>query len=234
MPFLFPDHHVGYRDPPEDFMGDDPHWDGVAFPPSPTPHAQTPDFCPNVRLHSPATSNAFISDSSDEVTFDSDDLDMLTSRQVMYAIWPHYNLATGVHAQCMQIWVRHDIGIPDEFLKTPVMFRKMWRGAIEDPDSEPMWISKDVIWRIMARESAVRRVAHLARKPFNAVVSNDLLMWSLALTLDPNPSVRFDRPSNLIWRPTTPSRRPSPRSVRQHAERTRVMVFNAQRDFGLE
>ncbi|RDB15949.1 hypothetical protein Hypma_003608 [Hypsizygus marmoreus] len=102
MPFLFPEHGIGYRDPPEDFMGDEEHWDGVPFPESPTIRPRSLE--PNL-----ATSPSLVSLDQVETTSDNDivgtvevDLESLHSLspcQVMYSTWPVAILATGGYAQ---------------------------------------------------------------------------------------------------------------------------------------
>ncbi|RDB29652.1 hypothetical protein Hypma_014983 [Hypsizygus marmoreus] len=234
---------IGYRDPPEDFIGDYEHWDGVPFPESPTIRSTSLEhnttILPNVSNTTESSPQELedASPGSDWDTVHSTEVDAkclrsLTPFQVMSSTWPVAILATGGYAQVMKIWVRDDIGISTEFQSSPVMFNKIWRGEVDGP--EPIWTSQDVAWSVAARESAVRRVAHLARKPFNALMSNEMLYWAIALTLDPNRSIRPNEPSHFIWRPLTPDHDRCPVPGRRHAERTRLVVFNAARDVGIE
>jgi hypothetical protein len=76
----------------------------------------------------------------------------------------------------MRIWIRDDIGISRRFHRSPIVVRKMWKAS-DDIDPRPSWAMKNESWKIMARESAVRRVAHLARKEFNALMVHVFPLW---------------------------------------------------------
>jgi hypothetical protein len=76
---------------------------------------------------------------------------------------------TGTHVQYMCILIRDDIDVHNDNVESPTFIRRIWRPSPEDTNP-PSWTDEQLRYTIMSRETAVRYVAHLSRKPFNMLV----------------------------------------------------------------
>lgn len=69
----------------------------------------------------------------------------------------------------MRVWLPDNIGVPFVDQISPEIIRMTWVSESESDKPPPwvLWTSKHKVWHIRARETAVRKFAHLARKEFN-------------------------------------------------------------------
>lgn len=82
---------------------------------------------------------------------------------------------TGTHVQYMCILIRDDIDVHEDSVKSPTFIRRIWRPSPEETD-RPSWTDEQLRYTIMSRETAVRYVAHLSRKPFNMLVVSKIVL----------------------------------------------------------
>jgi len=247
--FLFPDHQVGYRDSPgqpyEDIDNtsdpDKSFWNVVPFPESPRGLKQQEleheELSPEKEWSFSDDSDLFIPESEQpapsELDLNLETLAELTPQEVMYEMWREYIKATGVHIKFLRVWVHVDAPVPVGFQISPLLIRQQWRpNELGDPPAWVSWREKKFYHRIVSRQSAVRALAHLSRKEVNAAVSNDIVDWVRAMTLDPDGGAT--EPAGLIWSVSTPKRRPTAESSRKHAHRYRTTIIDENGVFGIE
>lgn len=68
----------------------------------------------------------------------------------------------------MRVWLPDNIGVPFTQQISPEIIRTTWTES--DGTGPPPWVSWDSnfrVYHVHARETAVRKFAHLARKDFN-------------------------------------------------------------------